>query len=212
MFYAFVPNYLELTRGTRSERRATRGLCNARGFHGNAILSRWPLGDVRRVPLPLEYDWFGHRERRIGTRVALRATLQGREASITFAVAHLEAFATPAQRARQIKPGWPGAVRLLGQRAVDAHRLTRSVVEYEPLFAEARMAGFTWQDLNPSDPTWRFHRFLPTACRVKLDWVFGRDVKAKAGSNAIVPPRTARGISASHPLSDHDGLSLCVWL
>jgi endonuclease/exonuclease/phosphatase family metal-dependent hydrolase len=236
MFYAYAPNYFELTRGTRLERRATRGLVNARGFHGNAILSRWPLHDVRRVPLPVEFDWFRHEECRIGTRVALRATLDGPRQPITVAVAHLEAFATPAQRARQmrvllanlddaprtilggdfntlgVRPGWGGVVRLLRQRARDAHRLTRSVIHHEPLFAEAERAGFSWEHLNAQDPTWRFNRFLPSSCCIKLDWVFGRAVKVEPGSPAVVSARTGRSSRASLPLSDHDGLSLRVCL
>ena len=236
MFYAYTPNYFELTRGTQAERRATRGLANARGFHGNAILSRWPLHDVRRVPLPVEFDWFRHHERRIGTRVALRATVEGPREPITVAVAHLEAFATPAQRARQmrillknlddaprtilggdfntlgVRPGWAGAVRLLRERARDQHRLTRSVALHEPLFAEAERAGFSWEDLNLGDPTWRFNRFLPSSCRMKLDWVFGRAVKVEPGSPAVVSARPGRASRASRPLSDHDGLSLRVWL
>jgi endonuclease/exonuclease/phosphatase family metal-dependent hydrolase len=236
MFYAYAPNYFELTRGTRSERRATRGLRNARGLHGNAILSRWPLRDVRRLPLPVEFDWFRHGECRIGTRVALRATLQGPRGPITLAVAHLEAFATPAQRARQmaalltqlvdapramlggdfntlgVKPGWLGALRLLGQRARDAHRLTRSVVEHEPLFAEAQGAGFSWEELNSPEPTWCLNRFLPRSCHAKLDWVFGRAVKVERGSTAIVSAHSGQGSGASRPLSDHAGLSLRVWL
>jgi endonuclease/exonuclease/phosphatase family metal-dependent hydrolase len=236
MFYAYAPNYFELTRGTRSERLATRGLANARGFHGNAILSRWPLRDIRRVPLPVEFDWFHHRERRIGTRVALRATLDGPGQPITVAVAHLEAFATPAQRARQmrvllknlddaprtilagdfntlgVRPGWSGVVRLLQQRARDVHRLTRSVIQHEPLFAEAERAGFSWEHLNAEGPTWRLNRFLPPSCCMKLDWVFGRAVKAEPRSLALVSARPGRSSPTSLPLSDHDGLSLSVWL
>ena len=236
MFYAYAPNYFELTRGTRAERRATRGLLNARGLHGNAILSRWPLRDVRRMPLPVEFDWFRHHEQRIGTRVALRATLDGPREAITVAVAHLEAFATPAQRARQmrvlmksledaprailggdfntlgVRPSLAGAVRLLRELARDRHRLTRSVTLHEPLFAEAVRAGFSWENLNAGDPTWRFNRLLPSSCRATLDWVFGRAVKAESGSPAVISARPELPSRASLPLSDHDGLSLRVWL
>ena len=236
MFYAYTPSYFELTRGTRAERLATRGLLNARGLHGNAILSRWPLRDVRRVPLPVEYDWFRHYERRIGTRVALRATLDGARGALTVAVAHLEAFATPAQRARQMRvllrnlddapraivggdfntlgvlPSWSGAFRLLRQIARDEHRLTRSVVEHEPLFSEAERAGFSWDGLNAGAPTWRFNRFVPSSCRAKLDWIFGRAVEVEPGSPSVISAPSRRQSRASPPLSDHDGLSLGVWL
>ena len=231
--YAFTPNYFELTRGTRRERIRTRGVANLRGLHGNAILSRWPLGDVRRVQLPVQFDWFRHYERRIGTRVALRATLDGPSAPFTVAVAHLEAFATPAQRARQmqvlvaaladaprvllggdfntlgIRPGWDAALSLLGERARDPHRLTRSVIAREPLFEEARRAGFSWEDVNAVEPTWCWSRRLPTSFGAKLDWAFGRGMVVEPGSVAVVPARPqVRGPA----LSDHDGLALTIRL
>jgi endonuclease/exonuclease/phosphatase family metal-dependent hydrolase len=236
LHYAYVPNYFELTRGTRSERVATRGRSNARGFHGNAILSRWPLRDVRRLALPVEFDWFRHYERRIGTRVALRATLDIAGAPLTIAVAHLEAFATPAQRARQmrvlleglrdapraivggdfntlgVRPSWGGGLQLLCDRARDAHRLTRSVVELEPLFEEARRAGWRWEDLNPSSATWRLSRILPSSFHAKLDWVFGRSVMVEPGSPAVVGARWPGEPRASRSLSDHDGLTLSIRL
>jgi endonuclease/exonuclease/phosphatase family metal-dependent hydrolase len=232
MHYAFAPNYFELTRGTRRERLATRGLRNLRGFHGNAILSRWPLADVRRVPLPVEFDWFRHDERRIGTRVALVATLEAPVEPLTLAVVHLETFATPAQRARQmrfllaslreprraiiggdlntlgVRPNWRGGVRLLGQLARDANRLTRSVTDHEPLFEEARREGFSWEDLNAPSATWHW-RFLPPSLRAKLDWVLARNVRVEPGSLAIVAPRLT--VHAAR-LSDHDGVSLGVQL
>jgi len=222
MHYAFAPNYFEFTRGTRAERLATRGQTNLRALHGNAILSRWPLRDVRRIPLPVQFDWFRHYERRIGTRVALRATIDNPVKPLTLAVAHLEAFATPAQRAHQMRvllgglddapraivggdfntlgvaPSWSGAIRLLGQRARDVHRFTHSIAEHEPLFEEARRAGFSWKDLNLPKATWRWHRFSPSSLRVRLDWVFGRQVNAEPGSPAVVSPQPR--------LSDHDGL------
>lgn len=235
MHYAFVPNYFELTRGTRSERIATRGHENARGFHGNAILSRWPLHDVRRIPLPVEYDWFRHYERRIGTRVGVRATIDALGAPLTVAVAHLELFATPAQRARQMRvllerlddaahavvggdfntlgvhPSWGGGLRLLRQCARDRQRLTQSVARHEPLFVEAHRAGFDWKELNEATATWRWNRFVPRSLRAKLDWVFGRQVRVEPGSVAVVSPRP-RHASHMRRLSDHDGLALSVRL
>ena len=234
LHYAFAPNYFELTRGTLSERLATRRRANARGFHGNAILSRWPLLDVRRLPLPVEFDWFRHYERRIGTRVALRATLATPGEPVTVAVAHLEAFASPAQRARQMRvlmdglhdapraivggdfntlgvhPGWGGALRLLAESARDAHRLTRSVVEHEPLFEEARRVGFYWDDLNCLASTWRLSPVLPSRFRAKLDWILGRKVNVVPGSTAVVRAEVGGKSRVFGRLSDHDGLTLSI--
>jgi endonuclease/exonuclease/phosphatase family metal-dependent hydrolase len=234
MNYAFVPNYFELTRGTRWERIATRGRTNLRGLHGNAILSRWPLHDVRRIPLPVEFDWFRHYECRIGTRVALRATLETHGQPVTVAVAHLEALAAPRQRARQMRallenladapraivggdfntlgvaPSWRAGIRLVRERARDARRLTGSIILLEPLFEAARHAGFSWEELNTPSATWHFNQFLPASLRAKLDWLFARGLMAEPGSAAVIAAR--REVSAASRLSDHDGLAVNVRL
>jgi hypothetical protein len=110
-----------------------------------------------------------------------------------------------------VRPGWGGGLRLLGERARDAFRLTQSITEYEPLFEEARRAGFEWKDLNVPAATWQWSRFLPSSFRVKLDWVFGRQVSVEPGSPAVVSARL-RASRASPRLSDHDGLTLSILL
>src|SRR5262249_34414330 len=102
MHYAFAPNYFEFTRGNRRERITTRIAANAVGLHGNAVLSRWPLRQVRRIPLPLKFDWFRHYERRIGTHVALAATIDLEAGPVTVVAAHLECFTTPKKRTDQM--------------------------------------------------------------------------------------------------------------
>ncbi|HLH75297.1 MAG TPA: endonuclease/exonuclease/phosphatase family protein [Candidatus Binataceae bacterium] len=80
-------------------------------FFGNAILSAWPLHEVKAIRLPIFYDWTRrHLPRnprwwgeRVGQRGALRASLSIADKRITVAVAHLENRATPVERAEQMR-------------------------------------------------------------------------------------------------------------
>lgn len=232
MHYAFVPNYLELTRGTRRERRATRGQKNSIGFHGNAILSRWPLHDLRRIPLPVKFDWFRHSERRIGTRVALHARVDLLTGPVSLVCAHLEAFATPDGRAEQmrallraipnppspaiiggdlntlgVRPTWFQGLRLVANRLRGSKGALETAIAREPLFEDAKGFGFSWESANADAPTWTFPRSAP-AFGAKLDWVLVRGLAVVPGSASVVP---ARGVGAKS-LSDHEGLVVTVQL
>lgn len=233
MHYAFVPNYFEFTRGTRRERRATRGMENRLGLHGNAIVSRWPLSELRRVPLPIKFDWFKDYERRIGTRVGLVATVELPGGPLTVVSAHLEAFATPAERAEQmrvllraiperperaiiggdfntlgIRPTWREGLRLCAQRFRTKERPIESIVGLEPLFEEVRRSGFSWDCANADAATWRFPHFAP-AFHAKLDWAFVRAIDVVPASLAVVRA-VSNGSGTSKRLSDHDGLRLTI--
>lgn len=103
---------------------------NYRGLHGSAILSRFPLKNVRLIRLPDVYDWyekerikigkletlrrkvsskfFGEkvlREIRYGDRIAIIADIEipGLETPITVVSAHLENRTSPKNRRKQIK-------------------------------------------------------------------------------------------------------------
>lgn len=231
LHYAYTPEYFEFTRGTRRERNATQGGTNAIGLHGNAILSRWPLRQVRRAPLPIKFDWYPHFERRIGTRVALIATLELPSGPLDVVSTHLEAFASPRDRAAQIaplfdalpyrraiiggdlntlgvSPNLPNAVRLFAQLVRNKARLVDPVA-HEPLFAAASAAGFEWALANTPDPTWRPHALLPSSLCPRLDWALLRGVRVSPGTARVVPAlaRPARGRTRAMRLSDHDGVA-----
>jgi endonuclease/exonuclease/phosphatase family metal-dependent hydrolase len=233
MHYAFVPNYFEFTRGTRRERKATRALANAVGLHGNAILSRWPLFDVTRVPLPLKFDWFQHHEQRVGTRVALVAKVDPGTGPITFVAAHLEVFATPEERSDQmrallralpdspspavlggdfntlgVRPSYRRGLELFARSVRHRGRHVMAVVRREPLFEEARRAGFSWENANANEATWRFGGFAPSFA-AKLDWAFVRGLAVEPASVAVVRA-VANAARPAARLSDHDGLELTV--
>jgi endonuclease/exonuclease/phosphatase family metal-dependent hydrolase len=106
MHWAFVPSYLELTKGPGAE--ALLPGSNRLGLQGVAILTRArPIG-LRAAHLPEGFDAFAFPEKRYGRRTALFAALgQGR----VVASAHLEVRGTPARR-------WAQTVALL--RGIEA--------------------------------------------------------------------------------------------
>ncbi|MFA6989298.1 MAG: endonuclease/exonuclease/phosphatase family protein [Candidatus Gastranaerophilaceae bacterium] len=101
-----------------------------KGFHGNAILSKFPLQNVRIIRLPLAYNWYSNEkekitkleeakrtlsekmfeeymltEVRLGSRMALIADINIPEfdQKITLVCIHIENRTRPENRAKQIK-------------------------------------------------------------------------------------------------------------
>lgn len=61
-----------------------------KGFHGNAIFSRWPITRAKIVRLPEQYNWYFDRQRRIGGRLAILAELDVAGTPMGVATIHLE--------------------------------------------------------------------------------------------------------------------------
>lgn len=61
-----------------------------KGFHGNAIFSRWPIRRARAVRLPEQYNWYFDRQRRIGGRLAILAELDVAGTPVGVGTIHLE--------------------------------------------------------------------------------------------------------------------------
>jgi endonuclease/exonuclease/phosphatase family metal-dependent hydrolase len=101
MNVAFVPCYLNLTKGNGAERSSTGE--NTLGLHGNAILSRYPLAGLRVHSLPNGRDKLSGPERRIGRQRGLTAevALPGLPSVVT--CLHLDAHASRAHRCRQMQ-------------------------------------------------------------------------------------------------------------
>ncbi len=96
--------FLELSLGSAREERLFAGQTNARGFHGNGILSAWPLEDpvlIRFDPLatwfPVDYD-----ERRVGGRFALAGKLPVGDQVLVVVCVHTEIRMPASQRAEQM--------------------------------------------------------------------------------------------------------------
>jgi len=105
--YAFGVEFVELGLGDASEQREAAGLHNVSGLHGNAIVTRAPLGDpwVVRLPETGGLGWFAadSPQPRVGGRMAVVATVTIDGVAVEVASAHLENRSDPAHRAEQME-------------------------------------------------------------------------------------------------------------
>lgn len=77
--YAYGLEFIELVNGE-----------DPKGFHGNAVFSRWPIRRAWTVRLPKQYNWYFDRQRRIGGRCAVLAELDVGGRPLGVASIHLE--------------------------------------------------------------------------------------------------------------------------
>lgn len=104
MNYAYAVEFLELSRGKSADLENTGDRKNERGFHGNAILSRFPLSNVRMLRFPGIEKWYGSGENRLGGRMAVIAEIDASGTPITLVSVHLESGITDTeQRALEMR-------------------------------------------------------------------------------------------------------------
>jgi endonuclease/exonuclease/phosphatase family metal-dependent hydrolase len=101
MYFAFVPCYLNLSKGSGVEYDAHGE--NDLGLHGNAILSRYPIRGVRPIHLVNGIDKMTRREKRIGQQTAVAAEIEFPNTRATGVSVHLDANSTQAHRAQQMR-------------------------------------------------------------------------------------------------------------
>jgi endonuclease/exonuclease/phosphatase family metal-dependent hydrolase len=100
MYYAFSPCYINLAKGSGVE-FDTEGE-NDSGLHGNAILSRYPLSNVRSVFLKNGKDKMKGREKRLGQQTAVVAEVEFPGRPTTVVAVHLDANSSQQHRADQM--------------------------------------------------------------------------------------------------------------
>jgi hypothetical protein len=84
MNFAYGVEFMELTKGNQEEIRATPNMMNTVGYHGNVVISKWPILDAKIIRLHPLHDylykskagWMDRSERRLGGRMALISTLR----------------------------------------------------------------------------------------------------------------------------------------
>ena len=101
MSYVYCNLELLLSPGDAFER--DHGQPNTLSLHGSALLSRLPITGVFAVTLPEYFDKFHDYEKRLGTKRALICEVQGSTGPICVVVVHLDPFAPPRHRARQME-------------------------------------------------------------------------------------------------------------
>ncbi len=203
----------------------------AKSYLGNAILSRQPMEEVFAIPLPnmtpqrrpsgQPRGW-----RRIGRPAALVASVRVGGKRLRVCVAHLDSRIDPAGREHQMTALLadfpPDGPAIIGgdlntttveltrfKHAVSVARLMlsnsrrfRSPISYEPLFRRLGEAGFEVRGANADGRgSFTFSRMIPPWLRPRLDWIALRELRAVAGSAAVI---SARPGFASPRVSDHD--------
>lgn len=154
MNYAYGVEFLELTGGEIEERKLYPGE-NEWGYHGNAILSRYPLRNVEMLRFPGIEKWYEGKganesekvQKRLGGRMALVATV-GLGRDVTIVSTHLESSAKDSA-ARKVQTGLlfdelrayaKGTPVILGGDL--------NATPDEPMFEGVRAAGFRPEESN----------------------------------------------------------------
>jgi endonuclease/exonuclease/phosphatase family metal-dependent hydrolase len=101
MAQVFAPCYIALGKGSGVERHAEGD--NTYGLHGNALLSRYPICDVRLIPLANGVDKMAHREKRLGRQTAIAARIDFPNLSLRAVSVHLDAQSTQRHRRQQMR-------------------------------------------------------------------------------------------------------------
>ena len=101
LHYAFVPCYLNLAKGSGVEYDAEGE--NDLGLHGNAILSRYPIGRVQPIHLKNGIDKMRGREKRLGRQTALAAEIEFPNFVTSVVSVHLDANSSQRHRRDQMR-------------------------------------------------------------------------------------------------------------
>jgi endonuclease/exonuclease/phosphatase family metal-dependent hydrolase len=101
MGYVFANYHIVLAEGDRGERG--HGVPNTKAMHGCALLTRFPVLRFAAVDLRERRDKFHATEKRIGNKRALLCELLLPDGPLTIALVHLDPFAGPRDRARQLR-------------------------------------------------------------------------------------------------------------
>jgi endonuclease/exonuclease/phosphatase family metal-dependent hydrolase len=99
--YFFATSYLNLCKGNSVEGHYEGE--NREALHGNAILSRYPLKNLRIVPLKNCKDKMRGSEKRLGCQKALVVDVEFPYRTVTMVTVHLDAHSSQRQRASQME-------------------------------------------------------------------------------------------------------------
>lgn len=175
-----------------------------KGFHGNAIFSRWPIKRAKAVRLPEQYNWYFDRQRRIGGRLAILAELDMAGKPVGVGTIHLENRTHgPGRRAQleavlaEAEAMFPGMPVLLGgdlntntfdgrdKDAIQAvagsaelqRRCLEDVAAWEECLPAAEAAGYR---LLPEEAVPTRRKPLPGGGHLdlRLDWLLVRGLEA----------------------------------
>lgn len=177
---------------------------NEKGFHGNAVFSRWPIRRAGVIRLPEQYNWYFDRQRRIGGRLAVFAELDIGGKPLGVVSIHLENRTHGEGRRVQMQTILEAVNRELpdmpvilggdlntntfdGRAKEDIgniagspelrRRCLEDVFAYEPLLPMAEADGY---QIVPGEPKLTRRKPLPdgTFLPLRLDWILLRGASA----------------------------------
>ncbi len=183
---------------------------NEKGFHGNAVFSRWPIRRAGVIRLPEQYNWYFDRQRRIGGRLAVFAELDVGGRPLGAVSIHLEnrthgegrraQMETILKAVEQELPGMPvilgGDLNTntfdgrdkedIGDIAASPElrrRCLEDVFQSEALLPMAAEAGY---EIVPGEPEMTRRKPLPGGgfLPLRLDWILLKG--ARAGESRMV--------------------------
>ena len=183
---------------------------NEKGFHGNAVFSRWPIRRAGVIRLPEQYNWYFDRQRRIGGRLAVFAELDVGGRPLGAVSVHLEnrthgegrraQMETILKAVEQELPGMPvilgGDLNTntfdgrdkedIGDIAASPElrrRCLEDVFQFEALLPMAAEAGY---EIVPGEPEMTRRKPLPGGgfLPLRLDWILLKG--ARAGESRTV--------------------------
>ena len=100
---AWAPLFLETTLGRDDDKAAAGQAPNQEALFGLAVLSRWPIGELRVIDLPSPQRMHFETEGMYGRYIALVAAIERPHEPFVAVTTHLEVHRTRAHRARQQK-------------------------------------------------------------------------------------------------------------
>lgn len=149
MNYAYGVEFLELSGGTPEEQHLYP-TADALAYHGNAILSRLPLRNVRLLRFSGIEKWYGSGEQRLGGRIGLLAEVAVSDRWITIASLHLESGRDDSNDITRLQQGQLllQALAPLGSDAPIILGGDFNAVATAPVMQQFRAAGFTLDSSN----------------------------------------------------------------
>ena len=178
---------------------------NEKGFHGNAVFSRWPIRRAGVIRLPEEYNWYLDRQRRIGGRLAVFAELDVGGKPLGAVSIHLENRTHGEGRLHQMQTILEAVRRELpdmplilggdlntntfdGRDKEDINDIAASpemrrrcledVFDFEPLLPLAAGEGY---QIVPGEPKLTRRKPMPDGSflPLRLDWIMVKGVRAE---------------------------------
>jgi len=214
MTYAFGVEFFEMDLGGETERAFCDDDFNARGWHGNAIVSAVPFDKVTMIRLDDHGHWFtpdaggDAGQPRVGGRNAIAAVVPTAKGPLCVVSTHLESNADGVHRAKQFDllmakidafaPGLP--VVIGGDLNTGNHLPPDFDWRGEALFANAEAKGYDWSFTADGMTTRPSLITRHPTRQMKLDWICGRGVACL--SKGVLPSVDSNG----RPLSDHDAV------